>query len=103
MKFMFAIAPWDMWEGEDDTLYPLGLAYLGAVLEKNNYKTDILNLTYSKWEDVVEKVREKIEREKPDFFGISILSNSRISALKLLKIVLKKSKSNRSNKLKKRS
>ncbi len=87
MKFMFAIAPWDMWEGEDDTLYPLGLAYLGAVLEKNNYKTDILNLTYSKWEDVVEKVREKIEREKPDFFGISILSNSRISALKLLKIV----------------
>ena len=87
MKFMFAIAPWDMWEGEDDTLYPLGLAYLGAVLEKNNYKTDILNLTYSKWEEVMENAREKIKSEKPDVFGISILSNSRISALKLTKMV----------------
>lgn len=89
MKFMLAMAPWDLWENEDDTLYPLGLAYLGAVLEKNNYETDILNLTYSNWEDVKQSAIEKIKSFNPDIFGISILSNSRISAKKLIEEVKK--------------
>ena len=87
MKIMLSIAPWDMWEGEDDSIYPVGLAYLGAVLEKNNYDVELLNLTNSKWEDVKEDVIKKIETEKPDVFGIRILSNSRVSAKELLKEV----------------
>jgi len=84
MKFLLAMAPWDMWEGEDDTLYPLGLAYLGAVLEKNNHEVDILNLTYSNWEDVKPNAIEKIKSFNPDILGISILSNSRISTKRLI-------------------
>jgi len=87
MKIMLSIAPWDLWQGEEDALYPLGQAYLGAILEKNNYGVELLNLTNSRWEDVKEEVTKKIQKEKPDVFGISILSNSRISALKLLKQV----------------
>ena len=86
-KFMLSIAPWDMWEGEPDTIYPLGIAYLAAVLEKEGYEVDVLNLTYGNWEDAKEEVAKRIKKFDPDFFGISILSNSRISALKLISVV----------------
>ena len=87
MKIMLSMAPWDLWDGEEDTLYPTGLGSLSAILKKNRYDVSMLNLSYSKWEEVKEKVAERLKREQPDVFGISILSNSRISALKLVKLV----------------
>lgn len=87
MKILLAIAPWDLWESEDTTLYPMGLGYLAAILEKNKHKVDILDLTYSKWENVKNKVEEKVREFNPDILGVSILSNSRISALKLMNFV----------------
>jgi len=89
LKIMLSIAPWDLWEDEEDTHYPVGQAYLGAVLDEAGYETELLNLTNSKWEDVQEEVINKIKQWKPDIFGVSILSNSRTSALKLLKTIKK--------------
>lgn len=87
MKILLAIAPWDMWEAEETTRYPNGLGYLAAILEKNKHEVDILDLTYSKWENVKDNVEEKVRKFNPDILGVSILSNSRISALKLMNFV----------------
>ncbi|MFH1358679.1 MAG: radical SAM protein [archaeon] len=86
-RVMFAIAPWDMWGGEDDSGYPTGIAYLAAVLEREGYEVSVLNLTYTRYEDVIEDVKRKIKEINPDIFGINIMTNSRNSALKLLNVV----------------
>lgn len=89
-RVMLSIAPWDLFEdsgGED--IYSIGIASLAAILEKNGYEVDALSLSYSKWEDVREKVIRKLKEFKPDFFGVSILSNSRVSTHKLLDVVKK--------------
>ncbi len=87
MKITLCIAPWDMWEDENYSVYPLGLAYLGAMLEKNKYEVNLLNLSLCKLEDAKKEIIKHLSEQKPDFFGFSILSNSRISARELIKLV----------------
>ncbi len=89
MKVTLAIAPWDLWEDDQDnnSIYPVGLAYLAAVLEKNNHEIGMLNLTNHKWENVKQKVIDHAKKEKPDILGIGILTNSRTSAKKLIQTV----------------
>ena len=41
MKILLTIAPWDLWENEDTTIYPMGLGYLATILEKNKYNENI--------------------------------------------------------------
>ena len=86
MKILLSIAPWDLWEDEDYSIYPLGLAYLGTILEKNGYDVKILNLSFSTIEDAKQKLAMEIKNERPDVFGISVLSNSRVAALKLFQL-----------------
>jgi radical SAM superfamily enzyme YgiQ (UPF0313 family) len=86
MKIMLAIAPWDLWEDQEADIYPNGLASLAVVLEKNNHQVDMLDLTYSSWDNVKGGVEERIKKEMPDILAVSILSNSRISALKLINL-----------------
>ena len=75
---------------------PLGLAYIAAILEKNNYDVQILDSTA---EDEIykgdslytigsfEKIYNKIKSYKPDYVGISCIFSTRISnALKCAKI-----------------
>ena len=87
IKVMLIIAPWDMWESENVSMYPNGLCSLASVLEKNNYEVDLLDLTFSKWENIKENIKKKILEMEPDIMGISILSNSRVSALRLTTFV----------------
>ena len=89
MKILFSIAPWDMWEDEDYSVYPLGLAYLSAILEKNGHEVEVLSLSFSTIEDAEKKLSKKIEQFKPDIFGVSILSNSRVAALKFFQLAKK--------------
>ncbi|MBU0894644.1 MAG: B12-binding domain-containing radical SAM protein [Nanoarchaeota archaeon] len=89
MKIMLCLAPWDLWEQEEDTMYPLGLAYLGAILEKHGHTTELLNLTNSNWDKIKFSAEKKIKEFNPDVFGISILSNSRVSTKKVLTLVRK--------------
>lgn len=87
MKVTLAIASWDLWEDGDYSVYPLGLAYLASVLEKNGHDVKLLNLSLSRWEDIKDNVIETIKQEQPEVLGISILTNSRTSARKFIEIV----------------
>ena len=63
----------------------LGLGYLAAVLEKNNYQVDVidcsvLNLSF-------EDFRSEISKRQPDLVGVTSSTLTYKSALKLVKIV----------------
>ena len=72
-KFMGVIAP------------PLGMAYIAAVLEKNNYDVSIVDacaLDYT-----LEDLSERIKKENPDIVSISALTPTIGSALESAQIV----------------
>lgn len=87
MKIILSIAPWDLLDNKEDSHLPMGQAYLGAVLEKEGYDVEFMDLNAFKWDDVKNDVKNKIKKDKPDIFGVTILSNSRVSALQLLNLV----------------
>jgi len=69
-------------------LPPLGLAYIGAVLEKAGYKVDILDTVALNWRNPVkignkihlglkwEDISQRIKESKPDVVGVSCLFSS---------------------------
>ena len=82
-KILFVIPPWDLWENQEDDMYPNGLGCLVSVLEKD-YKVDVVDLTNSKLEDIKESFKNKLIEFNPDVLGISMMSNNRVSSLKLM-------------------
>jgi anaerobic magnesium-protoporphyrin IX monomethyl ester cyclase len=62
---------------------PLGLGYLAAVLEKNNYKVDIVDCQALKIN--YEQAKEEIRTRKPDIVGITSTTLTYKSALILIK------------------
>lgn len=86
MKILFFTAPWE-YGGEDvQNIYPLGLAYLGAVLEEKGYKVNAFNFSNKSWVKEEGNIREIIKKENPDVVGVSVMSNNRISSFRLLKM-----------------
>ncbi len=62
----------------------LGLGYLGAVLEKNNFTVDVidcqaLNLSF-------EQVKEELKKRQPDIVGLTASTLSYKSGLKIIKL-----------------
>lgn len=67
----------------DKSYPPLGIAYLGAVLERENYDVKILDLVDTSFEDV----RKILLREKPDILGVSCnLTDYRWGSVKVAQI-----------------
>ena len=63
---------------------PLGLGYLAAVLEKNQYKVDIIDCQALKRS--YEEFKDEISKRKPDFVGVTSTTLTYKSALKILEI-----------------
>ncbi len=62
----------------------LGLGYLAAVLEKNNYKVDVIDCQVLKLSP--EEFRTEISKRKPDIIGVTSSTLTYQSGLKLIKI-----------------
>ncbi|MCP4649289.1 MAG: radical SAM protein [PVC group bacterium] len=68
--------------GQEGIFPPLGLAYLAAVLRNNNIQVKIFDALASRLS--MEDVCEIIQREKPDFCGITVLSQQIKAVQKLV-------------------
>ncbi|MEM2136135.1 MAG: radical SAM protein [Candidatus Jordarchaeaceae archaeon] len=63
---------------------PLGLTYLAAVLQKNGYEVQILDMLVSRFS--LKKIREKILEFKPDICGAGPVTMNYPTALRALKL-----------------
>jgi magnesium-protoporphyrin IX monomethyl ester (oxidative) cyclase len=89
MKVLLIHPPMTLLQNEMPSVVPpLGLAYIGAVLEREGYKVEILDAVALNWRNPIkvngmfhlgqswEDIRINIERSKPDVVGISCLFSS---------------------------
>lgn len=89
MKVLLIHPPMTLLPNEKPSVVPpLGLAYIGAVLEKEGYKVQILDAVASNWRNPIKlegmfhlgqswkDIRVSIERSKPDVVGVSCLFSS---------------------------
>lgn len=66
---------------------PLGLTYLAAVLEKNGYEVEFLDMLVSKFS--IPKIKEKIQEYKPDICGAGPVTMNYPTALRVIEICKK--------------
>ena len=64
-------------------IIPMGLLYLGAVLEHNGYEVEVLDLLVSKYSK--EKIKKKLEEYQPDIVGITAVTMNYPVASDILK------------------
>jgi len=62
----------------------LGLGYLAAVLEKNNYQVDVIDCQVSNL--TLEEFKKEIEKRQPDIVGVTSSTLTYKSGLKLIKV-----------------
>lgn len=77
----------DFSEASGDTQYPLGLLYLDAVLRQKNFEVLTKYYTPLKEEECLAEIKKEIERFKPDFIGITVMSMTRVSTYKTIKMI----------------
>lgn len=67
--------------------FPIGILYLDAILKKNNY--DVITKDYTLWEEQnsLKDIRKQIEDFNPDFVGITVMSMTRVSTYKAIKLI----------------
>jgi magnesium-protoporphyrin IX monomethyl ester (oxidative) cyclase len=63
--------------------YPLGIAYIGAVLEKKGHQVKAFDFLFENWETAFQKAKEILISEKPDVIGISSMTTNRTSSFQL--------------------
>ncbi len=66
--------------GEDAGIVPIGLYYIGALLKKNGFKTDLLNLADVKGSPI-DVFKAFVADEKPDIIGFSVTNPNRWNAM----------------------
>jgi len=86
MKIILVCPSFELAGGERSISYPVGLATLGAVLEKEGHSVDVLDLSDIAWEEAKVTVKETIEKQKPDIVGISNMCTNRVSSFELIKL-----------------
>lgn len=69
--------------------FPIGLLYLDAVLKKNNY--NVLTKYYTPFteREFLEDIKKELRKFNPDFVGISMMSMTRVSSYKAMKLIKK--------------
>jgi len=70
--------------GEDGSIVPIGLYYIGALLIENNYDTEIVNLADDK-KDPVALFQRIVKKEHPDIIGFSVINPNRWNAMECAK------------------
>lgn len=66
--------------------YSLGMAYLDSVLKREGYNVVTKDFAQIKEEDCLAKVEELIKKFSPDILGISVMSMTRVSSYKTIKL-----------------
>lgn len=92
MKILFFSPPSELSEfgiKDENKIYPLGIAYLGAVLEKEGYKVRAFDYFSNTLKETVPIVKNIIEKEKPEVIGISSITMNRTSSFILTKMIKK--------------
>lgn len=72
---------------EDITHYPLGLAYLYSVLEKEGYEVSLLSLANNEEEDCYDKIKAALESFSPDIVCFQMLSFNRSSTFRMMEYI----------------
>ena len=65
--------------------YPLGIAYLGAILEKNGCEVRLFDFFNKPLDEVESEFLETVKKESPEVVGFSILSMNRTASFELIK------------------
>jgi len=89
MKFLLFSPPSELSDfsvKDENPIYPLGLAYLGAVLENEGHEVKVYNHFGDSWKLVFNQIKRTIIQEKPDVVGISSMTMNRTSAFKLSRL-----------------
>ncbi|MGD9038418.1 MAG: radical SAM protein [Desulfobacteraceae bacterium] len=74
----------ERFQGEDITVPPIGIYYVGAVLKDNKYEVEILN-----WHAInktPEKIEELLADRRPDVIGFSVLHANRWGGIEIAQI-----------------
>ncbi len=69
---------------EDIRVVPIGVYYIGALLQERGYDVEILN--YYNLDGSSQEIRETLIKEKPDVIGFSILHGNRFGGVEIAKI-----------------
>jgi radical SAM superfamily enzyme YgiQ (UPF0313 family) len=64
-------------------IIPMGLLYLAAVLEKNDYEVDVLDILVSRY--TKDKIKRKLEQYQPDIVGVTAVTMNYNTASDILK------------------
>ncbi|WP_299978922.1 radical SAM protein [Desulfobacula sp.] len=70
--------------GEDASIVPIGLYYIGALLIENSFETKIINLADIKG-DPVKAFKKLVTTEQPDVIGFSVINPNRWNAMECAK------------------
>src|SRR3989339_1505598 len=67
--------------------YPVGLTYLDAALRRNSY--EVQTKDYTLWREFrcLEDIRNSVETFKPQFVGFSVMTMTRVSTYKAIKLI----------------
>jgi len=74
---------------EIGNMYPIGLGYLGTVLENKGYDVNVLDYSNIDWDNAERELSEVIKTQNPRIVGISCMVTNRTSSFKLAKLVKK--------------
>lgn len=67
--------------------YPVGLSYLDAILEKNGYEVSIKSYMFWRENIFLMQLEKVLQEFQPDFVGISVLTMTRVSTYKAIKLI----------------
>ena len=71
---------------EQAASYPLALAYLGTVLENESHKITAYDFIHKPWEDVKDRIKEILVKEKPEIVGVSCMTTNRTASFEIAKL-----------------
>lgn len=89
MKFLLFSPPSELSQfsvKDENPIYPMGLAYLGAVLEKEGHEVKVYDYFAKTWEETAPQVEKIITEQKPNVVGISSMTMNRTSSFKLARL-----------------
>jgi len=72
---------------EDTGHYPLGLAYLYSVLEKEGYEIGLLSLVNNEEQDCYNKIKKILESFSPDIVCFQMLTFNRVSTFRMMEYI----------------
>lgn len=87
MKITLIMTPFEVPAGGIHASYPLGLCFLGSVLEKEGHICKPYNYLWPRgWNEIKSEIEKIIREEQPDVVGISAMTTNRISSFELAKL-----------------